>query len=103
VPEEPALDLASRISRTMAECVLDLYRSAVDVGKQWGPDFVAIPAPGLVITPSEDPFLSAASAAKGAARARAKTVALDGLGHWWMLQDPARAAAILREFWATLA
>ena len=37
------------------------------------------------------------------ARAGAKTVALDGLGHWWMLQDPARAATVLREFWATLA
>ena len=26
-----------------------------------------------------------------------------GFGHWWMLQDPARAATVLREFWATLA
>jgi pimeloyl-ACP methyl ester carboxylesterase len=59
-----------------------------DVGKQWGPDFAAIPAPGLVIIPGEDAFLSAASAARAAARAGAKTVALDGLGHWWMLQDP---------------
>ena len=87
----------------MADCILDLYRSAVDVGRQWGPDFAAIPAPGLVIIPSEDPFLSAASATKAAARADAKTVTLDGIGHWWMLQDPARAATVLREFWATLA
>jgi pimeloyl-ACP methyl ester carboxylesterase len=57
----------------------------------------------LVIIPSEDPFLSAASATRAAARAGAKTAALDGLGHWWMLQDPARAATVLREFWATLA
>src|SRR6266567_2303915 len=103
VPEEPALDLASHINRTMADCILDLYRSAVDVGRQWGPDFAAIPAPGLVIMPSEDPFLSAAPAARAAARAGARTVTLDGLGHWWMLQDPARAATVLREFWATLA
>ena len=92
VPEQPARDLASHINPTMAECILSLYRSAVDVAKQWGPDFAAIPAPGLVIIPGQDPFLSAASAAKAAARAGAKTVALDGLGHWWMLQDPARAA-----------
>jgi pimeloyl-ACP methyl ester carboxylesterase len=103
VPAEPALDLASHINRSMADCILDLYRSAVDVGSQWGPDFTAIPAPGLVIIPSEDPFLSAASATKAAARAGAQTVTLDGAGHWWMLQDPARAATILREFWATLA
>jgi pimeloyl-ACP methyl ester carboxylesterase len=57
----------------------------------------------LVIIPSEDPFLNAASATKAAARADAETAALDGLGHWWMLQDPARAATVLREFWATLA
>jgi pimeloyl-ACP methyl ester carboxylesterase len=103
VPEVPALDLASHLNRTMADCILDLYRSAVDVGRQWGPDFAAIPVPGLVIIPSEDPFLNAASAAKAAARAGAKTVTLDGFGHWWMLQDPARAATVLREFWATLA
>src|SRR5207237_2581311 len=93
----------THINRPMADCILDLYRSAVDVGRQWGPDFAAIPAPGLVIIPSEDPFLSAASATRAAARAGAKTVALDGFGHWWMLQDPARAATVLREFWATLA
>jgi pimeloyl-ACP methyl ester carboxylesterase len=87
----------------MADCILDLYRSAVDVGKQWGPDFAAIPAPGLVMIPGEDPFLSAASAARAAERAGAEAVALDGLGHWWMLQDPARTAAVLREFWATVA
>ena len=103
VPEEPAFDLASQLNMTMADCILDLYRSAVDVGGQWSPDFAAIPAPGLAIIPGEDPFLSAASAARAAARAGARTVALDGLGHWWMLQDPGRAAVVLREFWATLA
>jgi pimeloyl-ACP methyl ester carboxylesterase len=103
VPGELALELASQIDRTMADCILDLYRSAVGVGKQWGPDFTAIPAPGLVIIPGEEPFMSAASSARAAARAGARTVALDGLGHWWMLQDPARAAPVLHEFWATLA
>jgi hypothetical protein len=56
-----------------------------------------------VIIPSADPFLNMASATRAAARAGARTAALDGLGHWWMLQDPARAATVLREFWATLA
>jgi hypothetical protein len=27
---------------------------------------------------------------------------LEGLGHWWMLQDPAAGAAALNAFWATL-
>jgi pimeloyl-ACP methyl ester carboxylesterase len=102
VPEEQALDLASHVNRDMADCILDLYRSAVDVASKWGPDFAAIPAPGLVIIPGEDPFLNADSAARAATRAGARTVALDGTGHWWMLQDPARAAAVLRDFWATV-
>jgi hypothetical protein len=25
---------------------------------------------------------------------------LDGLGHWWMLQDPERGARMLEAFWA---
>src|SRR5579859_1116774 len=35
VPAGAALDMASHINRSMADCILDLYRSAVDVGKQW--------------------------------------------------------------------
>jgi len=69
----------------MTDCILDLYRSAVDVGEQWGPDFAAIPAPGLVIIPGEDPFLSATPAARAVGRAGARTAVLDGLGHWWIL------------------
>jgi pimeloyl-ACP methyl ester carboxylesterase len=103
VPAKPSLELALHLSRTMTDCILDLYRSAVDVGKQWGPDFAAIPAPGLVIIPGEDPFQRPGLAAKAATRAGATTAALDGLGHWWMLQDPARATAVLGEFWASLA
>jgi hypothetical protein len=29
-------------------------------------------------------------------------VALEGLGHWWMVQDPRRAADVLEEFWSSL-
>jgi hypothetical protein len=27
---------------------------------------------------------------------------LEGLGHWWMVQDPARGAAALTHFWDSL-
>lgn len=103
IPAESALEMASNLSRTMTDCILDLYRSAVDVGKQWGPDFADIPARGLVLVPSEDPFQHADASARAAARAGASTATLDGLGHWWMLQGPAQAAAVLTEFWATTA
>jgi pimeloyl-ACP methyl ester carboxylesterase len=102
VPEDQALVMATALDRTMADCILALYRSAVDVGKEWAPAFREVPAPGLVLVPAEDAYLSADCARGGAARAGAAIAELDGLGHWWMLQDPALGAAILEEFWATL-
>jgi len=39
---------------------------------------------------------------RAAARAGARVAVLDGLGHWWMTEDPARGAAALTEFWATI-
>ncbi len=40
---------------------------------------------------------------RAALRAGARVVVLDGLGHWWMVQDPRRAAAMLTDFWSTVA
>jgi len=100
VPREQALRMAG-LDETMAGCILDLYRSAVDVGREWSADFVDIPKPGLVLIPSEDPFLEDESAKTSAAKAGAATAPLDGLGHWWMLQDPALAAATLEAFWSS--
>ena len=102
VPHERAVVLAAGVDRTMTDCVLPLYRSAVDVGKEWGPDFVDVPIPGLVLVPSEDPFLDADSARAGAKRTGASVAELDGVGHWWMLQDPAAGARALEAFWKTL-
>ena len=94
-----AMAIAGSLDRTMAECILALYRSAVDVGREWAPDFRDVPAPGLVVLPSEDPFLSAEGARRAARQAGAAVAELTGLGHWWMLQDAPRAADILERFW----
>src|SRR5207237_770468 len=61
-----------------------------------------VPAPGLVLLPAEDPFLSAEGARSSAGGAGASVAELPGLGHWWMLQDPARGAKALEEFWASV-
>jgi pimeloyl-ACP methyl ester carboxylesterase len=102
VPADRAVTLASWGDEVMAECILALYRSAVDVGTEWGPDFRDIPKPGLVILPTEDPFLAAAGAESAAANAGAALTKLEGIGHWWMLQDPGRGAQALESFWASL-
>ena len=72
-------------------------------GQEWSRDFRDIPAPGLVVVPSDDPFLSSAAARRAADAAGARVAELDGLGHWWMVDDPARGAAMLEDFWSSLA
>jgi pimeloyl-ACP methyl ester carboxylesterase len=102
VPADRARVLAGWADEEMARCILTLYRSAVDVGREWGPDFQSIPAPGLALLPTEDPFLSADGSRSAARRAGVGVVELSGLGHWWMLQDPARGAAVLADFWSSV-
>ena len=101
VPREQ-IGAINGLDSVMADSILALYRSAVDVGREWGPDFHDIPVPGLVVVPSEDPYLAASAARIGAAQAGARVAELPGLGHWWILQDPAAGAALLEEFWATV-
>ena len=40
---------------------------------------------------------------RSATRLGARSEVLDDLGHWWMLQDPARGARVLEQFWGSLA
>ncbi|MBA2624432.1 MAG: alpha/beta hydrolase [Acidimicrobiia bacterium] len=102
VPHDLAVGLGGQVDRTMTECILALYRSATTVGREWGPDFEDVPAPGLVLLASEDAFLSESGTRSAARRAGATVAELEGLGHWWMLQDPARGAKALQAFWASL-
>ena len=103
VPGDDALRLVTWIDEVMADSILRLYRSAVDVGAEWAPDFVDLAAPGLAVIASDDPFLSAGQAREGATRAGAQIAELDGVGHWWMLQDPDGAAKVLDGFWSSIA
>lgn len=102
VPPDAARQMAGWIDRGMADSILTLYRSAVDIGRDWSPEFHDIPVPGRVIVPMEDPFLADDLARDAAARAGAEVVELEGLGHWWLLQDPERGAAVLEEFWSVV-
>ena len=56
--------------------------------------------PGLSLLATEDHYIGSDEIRRRAAdRAGARTEVLDGLGHWWMVQDPARGAAALTRFW----
>ena len=97
-----AHDVAAGFDETMGRCILALYRSAAQPAMaRWGEHLPEAAArPGLVIVPTQDLYTGGPDRARWAAgRARAEVAVLEGLGHWWMTQDPAAGAAVLRAFW----
>jgi pimeloyl-ACP methyl ester carboxylesterase len=105
IPVEIGTQMAPAQGPDMAKAILLLYRSArqpamAEAGRALE---VASARPGLSLLATEDPFIgSNARRTRAADRAGARTEVLDGLGHWWMVEDPARGAAALTDFWATL-
>lgn len=102
-------DVAARVAAAcdaaMGRCILALYRSAAQPKMaEWGADLSkARSRPGLVIIPTEDQYTGGeALARRTAERAEARVARLDGLGHWWMCQDPRRGAEVIRSFVASL-
>jgi pimeloyl-ACP methyl ester carboxylesterase len=100
VPDAHAPEMASHLDATMGQAILALYRSAVNVGREWGPGIDAIRGPGVVIQSGKDPFRDPARARRLADRTGAELVELPDAGHFWMLEDPAGVAEVLTAFWA---
>ena len=102
VPEAHAPEMARHLDRTMGRSILALYRSAVDVGTEWGPGIDAIEPPGLLIESGKDPFRNPARVRRLAERTGADRVELPDAGHFWMLEAPAGVARVLTGFWGGL-
>ncbi|MCU1609671.1 MAG: hypothetical protein QOH09_4189 [Pseudonocardiales bacterium] len=102
---EVAEQLATAYNDTMGRCILALYRSAAQpVMAELGCRLpAAAQRPGLVVLATEDHYVGTEEMRRRAAeRADARIEVLGGLGHWWMVQDPARGADVLSRFWASL-
>ncbi len=106
VPEEAARHSAQLFAGPdTGRCILALYRSAAQPKlKEWGDELArAERRPALAVIPTDDPYLGGVEMNRRAAqRCGADVAVLEGLGHWWMLQDPAQGAAVLAKFFATL-
>ena len=89
----------------MGRAILLLYRSArqpamAEAGRNLEK---AAARPGLALLATEDHYVgSEAMRRRAAERAGARTEVLEGLGHWWMVQDPGLGAAVLARFWDSL-
>jgi hypothetical protein len=99
----PVTVLEAAMARPDLVRILSLYRSMPgNTLAERGRDLAAAAArPGLVpVATNDDTGGSTALRHRAAQRAGARAVDLDGLGHWWILEDPARAARMLTDFWA---
>ncbi|MEX2292905.1 MAG: alpha/beta hydrolase [Acidimicrobiales bacterium] len=99
VPEQHSHRMAADLDATMGAAILVLYRSAVDVGNEWGPGIDDIRSRGLVVASMLDPFRNTDRARRLAKRTGADIVELPDCGHFWMLEQPERCAQILTEHW----
>ena len=105
VGPEIAPALVAAQNADMGAAILRLYRSAAQpVLAEAGVALEnAAARPGLAVLATEDHFVGSDELRRRAAdRAGARTEVLDGLGHWWMIEDPVRGAEVLTRFWATL-
>jgi pimeloyl-ACP methyl ester carboxylesterase len=100
-----AEQLAAAFDETMGRCILALYRSVPQpVLSEWSAEIAAARArPGLVVIPTDDIYSGGEARHRWVAdRTGAQVVVLQGLGHWWLLQDPVAGATALRRFWDAL-
>lgn len=105
VPTTAARAIAAGQDEAMQACVLRLYRDAAQPAMaRRGEELERLAArPGLGILATDDPFVGdEAMRRRAAARAGAQVAVLEGLGHWWLCQDPVRGAEALTDFWTGL-
>ena len=105
IPMDIATSIAAAQGPEMGRAILLLYRSARQPAMAEAGCALenAAARPGLSLRATADPYIGSDDLRRrAAARAGARTALLDGLGHWWMVQDPARGAAALTGFWETL-
>ena len=105
MPTTVGVEIAAGQNPDLARAILLVYRSAAqpamaDAGRNLKN---AAARPGLSVVATEDTYVGSLEIRRRAAdRAGARTEVLEGLGHWWMVEDPTRSAAVLNRFWDEL-
>ena len=95
-----AQETASRVDGPMKDCILALYRSAVNVGAEWGEQVDTITTPGLVLWGGDDAYVGPEYARRRGERTGARVVVFENTGHWWPVSQAEAAARELEAHWA---
>jgi len=102
MPADVALETVNLLDGTMKDCILRLYRSAVDVGSEWEPGLANVTAPSLVFWGADDPTTQIAFGDQLAERMRATRTLKLPCGHWTLLQRPEEIAQALELHWNSI-
>ena len=99
-----AHEMAQAANEQMGDCILTLYRSAVQPAMaNLGERLRAAPRrPALILIAEDDLYVSADLAAGTADALEAQVLRMAGQGHWWMFGAPQPAAEALAGFWEGL-
>ena len=105
MPEAVAKEVVAGQDEAMGRAILTHYRAAVQ--PRMASDGAGLAAaarrPGLAVIATGDQVVGSDAQRRAMAeRAGARVAVLDGLGHWWLAQDPDQAARVLVEFWSSV-
>lgn len=99
VPADAAKANAERVDDRMKDCILKLYRSAIDVGVEWQPGLANIHCPTTIFWGRKDTECPVRFAYQMVEQLPMGRVAELDCGHWVPLEKPKELAAVLQERW----
>ncbi len=102
LPAESAEEAVSHIDQKMGDCILRLYRSGLEVGKQWQPGLGTVQAPGLVFWGEKDTACPVAFADELASDTKAGRVVKLNAGHWTIVERSVEIAQALEHHWTSV-
>lgn len=104
VPASYAPRMAQHIDEAMGRAILAVYRSAQQpVMRDLGSRLARAPRrPALIVQATDDQYTNPEFTRAVADSVGAGVLALEGAGHWWMVERAAEAADGLAAFWSEL-
>ncbi len=99
LPTKAAQEAVSHIDPVMGDCILRLYRSSLEVGKEWQPELSKVRAPGLVFWGANDEACPVEFADALALDTCAEKVLRFDTGHWTIVEQSQAVANALESHW----